>query len=214
MSEGRRSRAGSAAGTPVSTPSRGGRADSSIRNRRNKSRSPDDSDDGGAKDLGQEMQGAGDESQESQGGRDVGGRPFATVLTQETIETQRHIQCLMWYLIAVAGVDVNLGRQTSTECLETQILHEYRKLVGPFAEAYFAYMTHEHGGKKEHACLSCEDTAPSASLARCHRDIQCPSHTLLTPSSVLWRVCWASTTSVCRSLRTAYIRRSRRTPSG
>ena len=129
MAEGRQSRTGSAAVTPVSTPSLGRQTASSTSNRRSKSRSSDDSEDGaGVKNLGREMQGAGEDSSESQGGRGAAGRPFAAVLTQDTIETQRHIQHLMWYLIAVAGLDVNLGRQGNTQDLETQIMHQYNRV--------------------------------------------------------------------------------------
>ena len=160
MAEGRRSRTGSAAVTPVSTPSLGRRTASSTSNRRSKSRSSDDSEDGaGVKNLGREMQGAGEDSSESQGGRGAAGRPFAAVLTQDTIETQRHIQHLMWYLIAVAGLDVNLGRQGNTQDLETQIMHQYNQLVEPFSEAYFAYMTHEDGGNKDHLWTKGHDAA-------------------------------------------------------
>ena len=83
----------------------------------------------------------------------------AKVSGNDRVDSQLTIFQLQWYILAHAGMQVNLGKLNHATVNYAKIEKLYIEQVPGVAEGYWAYMTSPHGGRKGSKWVAKKDVA-------------------------------------------------------
>ena len=112
--------------------------------------------------IAAELDGENNGSAESAGAAEV--RQDTSVRTRQTfahdhVDTHANIQMIQWYILCVAGIEVNLGKLQKTSQNEEKLKACYVRNAQGVAAHYWSFSVDKHGGDKNHQWMHGRDAA-------------------------------------------------------